>query len=119
MANPFVHVELLTNDLEKAKAFYGALFDWKIEDIPGMDYTLIQVGEGTGGGMMKHPMPGNPSIWMAYVLVDDAAASIAKAESLGATIVKGLTEVPGMGCFGVMLDPTGAAICVWQNKMQG
>ena len=67
MANPFVHVELMTTDVAKAKAFYGALFDWKLEDIPGMDYTMINVGEGTGGGMMKTVQPDSPSYWMAYV----------------------------------------------------
>ena len=28
MANPFVHVELNTTDVSKAKAFYGNLFNW-------------------------------------------------------------------------------------------
>jgi predicted enzyme related to lactoylglutathione lyase len=37
MANPFVHVELMTSDMAKAKAFYSGLFDWKLEDIPGME----------------------------------------------------------------------------------
>ena len=49
MPNPFVHVELNTTDTGKAKSFYGALFDWKLEDMPMSDgsYTMIQVGEGT------------------------------------------------------------------------
>ncbi len=49
MANPFVHVELNTNDVAKAKAFYSKMFDWKMEDIP-MDwgtYTMIGVGVGS------------------------------------------------------------------------
>jgi predicted enzyme related to lactoylglutathione lyase len=52
MANPFVHVELNTTDVAKAKGFYSKLFDWKLEDMPmeGGTYTLIHVGEGTGGG---------------------------------------------------------------------
>ncbi|MGO9020180.1 MAG: VOC family protein [Syntrophobacteraceae bacterium] len=53
MANPFVHVELHTHDPEKAKKFYAELFDWKLDNVPDMDYTIINVGEGTGGGMMK------------------------------------------------------------------
>jgi uncharacterized protein len=120
MANPFVHVELMTSDLGKSKEFYQSMFDWQLEDIPGpgMDYTLIKVGEGTGGGMMKVPMPGMASCWIAYVLVDDVAASTEKAKSLGATIVKDVTEVPGMGLFSVMVDPTGASIAMWQAKMQ-
>ena len=48
MANPFVHVELATSDPNKAKAFYGKLFDWKMEDMemgPGMTYTTIKPGK--------------------------------------------------------------------------
>ena len=48
MANPFVHVELATTDIAKAKSFYQSLFDWtlKDEDMGGMIYTMIGVGEG-------------------------------------------------------------------------
>jgi predicted enzyme related to lactoylglutathione lyase len=117
MANPFVHVELNTTDLVKAKDFYGKLFDWKLEDLPGgMDYTLIKAEGGTGGGMMKHPMPGAPSFWLAYILVDDIHVATAKATSLGAQMVKNVTEVPGMGWFSIFLDPTGACFAMWQTK---
>ncbi len=119
MANPFVHVELNTTDVNKAKSFYGSLFDWKLEDVPmgpGSSYTMIKVGEGTAGGIMKHPVPGAPSAWLAYVLVDDVAAATKKAKSLGATVMKDVTEVMGMGTFSVLIDPTGAAIALWQPK---
>ena len=81
MGNPFVHVELTSNDVGTAKTFYGKLFDWTLDDMPmgDMTYTMIKVGEGTGGGMMKNPVPGAPSAWMAYVLVDDVKAATAKA----------------------------------------
>ena len=120
MANPFVHVELNTTDLSKAKDFYGKLFDWKLEDVPmGNDtYTMVKVGEGTGGGMMKHPMPGAPSTWLAYVLVDDIAAATQKAKSLGATVIKDVTEVMGAGWFSIILDPTGAALGLWKPKTE-
>jgi len=99
MANPFVHVELNTTDVVAAKSFYGKLFDWKLTDVPMPDgaYTMIEVGEGTGGGLMKHPIPGAPSAWLAYVLVDNVEAATGKARALGATILKDVTEVPGMG----------------------
>ena len=118
MANPFVHVELLTTDVGKAKAFYGKLFDWKLEDAPmaSGNYTMIKVGEGTGGGMMKQPMPGAPSAWLAYVQVDDIGAATQKARSLGATVAKDVTEVPGAGWFSVILDPAGAALGLWKPK---
>ena len=118
MANPFVHVELLTNDMTKAKKFYQGLFSWKLEDLPGMDYTMISVGEGTGGGMMKNPVPNLPSHWMAYVLVDDINAATKKAKSLGATIHKDVMEVADYGWLSVIADPTGAALGLWQPKPQ-
>ena len=119
MPNAFVHVELNTTDLDKAKAFYGKLFKWTLEDVPmpGMDYTMIKVGEGTGGGMMKHPVPGAPSAWLAYVEVDDIAASTEKARSLGATIMRDVTEVPGAGWLSILIDPTGAALGLWKPKI--
>jgi predicted enzyme related to lactoylglutathione lyase len=84
MANPFVHVELNTRDLPKAKAFYG--------------------------------MPGAPSMWLAYVLVDDIDAATAKARSLGAQIVKEVTEIPNVGRFSIFIDPTGAMLALFKPK---
>lgn len=116
VANPFCHVELNTTDVKKAKDFYSKLFDWKLEDMPspGGDYTMIRVGEGTGGGMMKNPIPGAPSFWLAYVLVNDIQASTKKAKSLGANVMKDVTEIPGYGSFSVLADPTGAHFALWK-----
>ena len=119
MANPFVHVELSTTDPDKAKAFYSKLFSWELEDMPmgpGMTYTMIKPGEGPGGGLMKQPIPNAPSAWLAYVTVDDVKAATAKAKSLGATVMKDVTEVPEMGWFTIIVDPTGAALGLWQAK---
>ncbi|MBI5177780.1 MAG: VOC family protein [Nitrospinae bacterium] len=116
MANPFVHVELHTQDPDRSKKFYTSLFGWELEDFPGGGYTVIKVGEGTGGGMMKNPVPGAPDNWIPYILVDDVRAATKKAQSLGAKVVKEFTEVPDMGWFSVMMDPSGAAFGIWQTK---
>jgi uncharacterized protein len=119
MANPFVHVELNTGDVARAKSFYGALFDWKLEDvvIPGgpQTYTIIGVGEtGTGGGMMKHPVAGAPAVWLPYVHVEDIRAATKKARELGATVTRDVTEVPGFGWLSIIVDPTGAELGLWK-----
>ena len=118
MANPFVHVELNTTDVDKAKTFYTKLFDWTLQDMPMGDgnYTIINVGTGTGGGIMKHPVPGAPSAWLAYVAVDDIEAATKKAKSLGANVMKDVTEVPGAGWLSILIDPTGAALGLWKPK---
>ena len=119
MANPFVHVELGTTDIDKAKSFYQSMFDWRLDDVEmggDMTYTLIHVGEGTGGGMMKQMMPNAPSAWMAYVQVDDIRAATDKARSLGATILRDVMQVMDEGFLSIIRDPTGAALGLWQPK---
>ena len=120
MANSFVHVELNTSDPEKAKAFYAKLFQWQLEDIPNPavpsnNYTLIKVGSGTGGGIMKQ-ISGGPSGWLAYVEVDDIQAATQKAKSLGGKVMKDVTEVMGMGWLSFIQDPTGAVLGLWKTK---
>jgi uncharacterized protein len=116
MANPFVHVELHTNDLPKAKRFYSELFDWKLEDVsmPDGTYTMINVGEGTGGGMMVNPEPKAPPTWVAYVGVDDVKASTQRAKDLGATIHLDVKKIGDFGLMSVIQDPTGAYLALWQ-----
>ena len=119
MPNPFVHVELSSANLDDSKRFYSSLFDWKLEDVPmggGMTYTMIKVGEGTGGGMMKHPMPGQPSVWVPYMQVADIRASTQKARSLGAHILRDVEEIPGGGTFSVIQDSTGAVFGLFQTR---
>ncbi len=118
MRNPFVHVELNTTDIVRAKRFYRALFAWKLKDVPmpHYTYTIIDVGEGTGGGMMKQLMPDTPSMWMPYVLVQDIEAATAKAKKLGAKICKDVTDVEGMGRLSIFEDPTGAIFGLWEPK---
>lgn len=119
MGNPFVHVELGTTDIDKAKSFYKALFDWTLQDEDvggGMTYTMISVGEGTGGGMMKQMVPNAPSAWLPYVLVDDIVAATAKAKSLGATVMRDVMDVMDVGSLSIIVDPTGAMLGMWQPK---
>jgi predicted enzyme related to lactoylglutathione lyase len=118
MANPFVHIELHTNDLAKAKDFYSKLFGWKLEDMPmpqGGSYTMINVGEGTGGGMMTNQVPGTPAHWMAYVDVADIRASTQKAQDLGARVLVQPMQVGDHGWMSVITDPTGATIAMWKQ----
>lgn len=118
MANPFVHVELNTTDIDKAKAFYGQLFDWKLQEVPMTQgtYTMIEVGAGTGGGMMAQPVPGAPSAWVPYVEVSDIEAATGKARSLGATVCMEVTPVMEMGWMSLITDPTGATLGLWKTR---
>jgi predicted enzyme related to lactoylglutathione lyase len=77
---------------------------------------VIKVGKGTGGGMTKQLIPGAGSAWLPYVEVADIKASTQKALSLGAKVMKDVTEVAGMGWLSIIVDPTGAMVGLWQAK---
>ncbi len=115
MANPFVHLELSTSDLARAKDFYADLFDWTFTDNDmggGMIYSTFKPDSGPGGGMFT--MPGSPTFWLAYVGVEDINAATEKAAMLGATIHKGPVEIPNVGWMSILVDPTGATIALFQ-----
>jgi len=121
MGNPFVHIELNTNDAAKAKKFYGGLFDWKLPEMPmgnGQMYTMVDVGKnpagGVGGGLQQNPMPGAPSAWLSYVAVENLDKTVAKARSLGAQILEARIDIPGMGSMALLADPTGAMLGLWE-----
>lgn len=115
MGNPIVHWDLVVGDLEKAKAFYGSLFDWRFDDTSFPGYTIIDVGEeGRGGGMMQRPpeVPGHSL--NTYFGVQDVEASLVTAAAEGATVLLGKTEIPGIGFWGMFLDPDGIPICLFE-----
>ena len=117
MTNQFIHVELATRNSERAKKFYTQLFDWQMEYMPAMKYTMITAGKGVAGGMWQDKK--NASQWMPYVLVDDIAISTQKAKKLGAKVLKDVIEVPGAGWMSVLADPTGAVIGLWKPAPKG
>jgi predicted enzyme related to lactoylglutathione lyase len=114
MGNPFVHLDLSADDVGAAKAFYKKVFDWKFKDFPQMNWSGIDVGQGTGGGIGTKNMPNQPTAWTAYVGVDSVKKSLAKAEKAGATVLVPQMPVGDMGFLGVFQDPQGAVIGVWE-----
>ncbi len=113
--------ELMTDDANRAKGFYGELFGWKFEDMPmgDMTYTIIKKGEQGLGGLMKKPMPEAPAAWLSYVSVKDADAVAKTAAAEGGTVVVPPTDIPNVGRFTVLVDFAGAAIAALQGESEG
>ena len=116
MPNPFAHVELSTDDVKKAKKFYASVFAWKLNDLPAMSYTMIDVSGGVGGGLQKKQTPEQPAAWLPYVQVDDVKATIAKVLKAGGKSVLDYQEIGEMGAIGIFVDPQGATLGVWEAK---
>ncbi len=116
MGRPVVHWEMMSNDPAKIAAFYEKLFDWKIENLPHMNYRLVEADEGgIGGGIFKPeregPWPGNLTL---YILVDDLAAYRKKIVAAGGKIHVEDQEVPGMGRLCLFTDPDGRMMGLWK-----
>ncbi len=110
-----VHWEIPSTDLEKSKKFFAGLFGWKMQDIPGGEYTLFEVEDGIGGGFNKVDKIPKPGI-RVYIEVQDIPATLKKAEELGGKPAQDKTEIGGgMGFCAAFLDPCGCRIGLWSK----
>ena len=109
--------ELMTRDAGASAKFYTTLFGWTREDMDMGDftYTMFKSGERAVGGMiaLSAEAASMPVMWMGYVTVENLEASVAKAEGLGAKVLKEITEI-SMGRFAILSDPQGAVVGLWQ-----
>jgi uncharacterized protein len=114
--------ELLTPDADAAKAFYTHTFGWGVESVdmgPMGTYTLWKRGDQHAGGMMKAPDMPRPA-WVTYVGVASADTTAARTKSLGGSVRVEPTDVPNVGRFAILVDPTGATFGILQAaKPQG
>lgn len=111
----FCWSELASTNVEAAKKFYSELLGWKLKegDVAPVAYTEFMTGEKPLGGMyqMAREEYGDaPSHWMAYVAVDDVDASAARVEALGGKVCVPPSDIPGVGRFCVINDPSGATL---------
>ena len=110
MGHAVVHFEIGGSDVEPLTSFYGQLFGWGLESIPGGGYVLIDT-RGSGGinGGIGKSQTGEP--WSAfYVEADDLQAVLDKAESLGATTAMPVTDFGGMVTIAMFNDPDGLLV---------
>ena len=108
--------EHASGDPAKARAFYEALFGWKIATVPlgGQGYDLIQhATEGIGG--IVATADGAPAGWISYLSVPNVDEAFAAALAAGATAVKPPWDFPPVGRGADIRDPGGAAVRLWKN----
>jgi predicted enzyme related to lactoylglutathione lyase len=110
--------ELHTTDPKNALAFYGKILGFTHRSVEGGGeaYHIVSAGGVDRGGVTGHLKGGAKPHWLPYVYVDDVDATIARARKLGATIHMDPEDIPGVGRFGVLLDPTGAALAVMKPR---
>ncbi len=105
----FVWYELMTSDVEAAKAFYADVVGWGTQDasMPGMGYTLFTAGSGLGtaGCWTCRRTRGN---WARGRAGSDMSASTTwtplptGSSSLGGTVYVPPRDVPNISRFSVV-----------------
>ncbi|MDI6811604.1 MAG: VOC family protein [archaeon] len=114
-----VHFDIPADNPERAKKFYEALFEWKIEALPGpIPYYLIETtdlnGEqGVGGGMAQRTNPEQKIT--NFIGVKSINEYTAKVEQLGGTVIERKWPVPGWGCLAVCLDTENNPFGLWEE----
>ena len=111
----FAWNDLLTTDVEKAKAFFTATLGWTFEDfsLEGRPYFVIRSGDhmvGGLGGLESGDIETTQSYWIAFIEVTDIDKRFAIALEHGASAIRPPHDVEGIGRICVLRDPTGAAI---------
>lgn len=108
--------ELHTSDVDAAGKYYGKLFGWTgfFGEDP-MKYWHWKNGEKDIGGMMKLMMPNVPPNWLPYIAATDVAASTKRVEELGGKVRMPPMDIPKVGTFSVVADPTGATFALFRS----
>jgi predicted enzyme related to lactoylglutathione lyase len=117
-AAQFVWHELNTTEPKKARAFYGELFGWGFQemDLGAMGKYTMFASQGTDlGGFAPLEGGGTRSHWLPYVSVDDVDAAAKRVPLLGGKIHVPPTDIPNVGRFAVLEDPTGATLAVFKG----
>ena len=122
----FVWYELMTTDMEAAKAFYADVVGWGTQDVstPGMAYTLFTAGGASVSGLMDLPEDARTSglrpSWIGYVGVNDVDAAAERIKELGGAVHVPPTDIPNISRFSIAVDPQMATIALfkWLNGGQ-
>jgi predicted enzyme related to lactoylglutathione lyase len=119
--NLFGWRELLTSDVAGATKFYAGVVGWGTQawPDPSMNYTTWTVGADAIGGVMELPpemkAAGVPPHWIGVVNVADCDGTVAKAKELGGTVLNGPIDIPNVGRYATLADPSGAAFSIMQS----
>ncbi|MBO2449973.1 VOC family protein [Actinomadura barringtoniae] len=103
--------ELSTTDSKAALDFYGAVFGYVQERMPGdLDYTALkltaQADDPGVGGVMSEP-GSNLNAWLTYFLVESADDAVGRVREGGGSVVAEPEDSP-YGRLAVVDDPFGA-----------
>jgi predicted enzyme related to lactoylglutathione lyase len=107
-AGKFVFNDLVTQDVERAKAFYGALFGWTFST--DERYTQVLHDGAIIAGIVSAADPKRQSEWVGNLSVADVDRATARVRELGGVVERKPVDAPERGRLAVVSDPEGALL---------
>jgi uncharacterized protein len=114
MPSPLVYFQIATADIERSKAFYGELFGWDMAD--GSTGAIDPQGPGdfdAKGAFLKIEADAPPFVTPWFRVVD-LAATLAKAEALGARVLVPVRRTPAGTDIALIRTPEGHSVGIVQ-----
>jgi predicted enzyme related to lactoylglutathione lyase len=111
MPNPVTHFEVLGNDAETLRRFYGEAFEWQMQDVMNGSYYMANPGtdHAINGGVGATPEGGSGHVTF-YVEVEDPAAALQKISELGGKTIQEPIDVPNGPTIALFADPEGHVV---------
>jgi predicted enzyme related to lactoylglutathione lyase len=107
--------DLVTPDLDKARAFYGELFGWQFEQL-GDGYLLARYQGRPVAGLARLDAGHGSAHWLPLVSVTDIAKAQKTTRTDGGDVALSAFELEGRGQVAILKDPQGAAFGVLQSS---
>lgn len=115
--NCLTHFEIYGDEPSGLANFYGKVFGWEVEQMPGIAYWRINTGsaepERLNGGLSYRALP-DLNGWLLYVQVPLLDETVELIKSLGGSIVRPKTAVPRAAWVTIVSDPAKNIFGVWQ-----
>jgi predicted enzyme related to lactoylglutathione lyase len=104
--------------------FYAGVVGWTSAPVPMGDYEDYMLNSSNGEPVagVCHAKGTNakmPPQWLAYVVVEDLAVSMARCNDLGGEVVEGPRGLGAFGTFCVVKDPAGAYMAIVEPPEPG
>lgn len=125
MTDSVGHFEIPADKPDRARKFYATTFGWKMNEVQGMDYTMVSTGPvddkgmpqapgfigggiGKRGKMLEHPV--------VTIMVDEIDEAVKRIEKNGGKILQRKTPVGdgSMGWTAYFKDSEGNTVGLYQ-----
>ena len=117
----FAWFDLVTDDLNASRRFYGEVFGWTFNTVgeKAGSYTFAELAGTRVAGLLHRPAPSGAqhnARWLALISVADPAAAVRYVQAQGGAVLVPLATIKGRGTHALLRDPEGAVFGILKSE---